>query len=45
MDKKKNIVLKAENISEEIYEDIFEQYFDSEEEDIIGGEENEIESK
>lgn len=44
MKKREIMFLNDYYVNEEIYEDIFEQYFDSEKIDT-GGEENEIESK
>ncbi len=43
MDKKKKITLQEDQITEKIYEDIFESYFDAEEEKKPGGELNETE--
>ncbi|MGM0640935.1 MAG: hypothetical protein ACQESN_05890 [Thermotogota bacterium] len=43
MDKMKKVILKEDRISEEIYENIFEIYFDTEEEKKPGGELNETE--
>jgi ATP-dependent Clp protease adapter protein ClpS len=45
MEKRVMMVLNDDYVNEEIYEDIFEQYFDVSEEMKLGGEENETESK
>lgn len=45
MDKKESILLDKDNLSEEIFEKIYEDYFDKEKEIITGGEDNETEPK